>query len=175
MAVTKAKKADVLKKLEDKFGKAKAVYFSDYRGMPVKKLGALRKKLRESGVDFVVAKKTLYRIAIKKNNLPEVPDEILTGPVGAAFGYNDVVIPVKVLAEIAKDAEQLQILGGLVEGKYISKAQAKELASLPSKEQLIAKLLGSLKSPISGFHGALAGVLRKFVYGLAAVRDKKSA
>ncbi len=175
MAVTKAKKADVLKKLEEKFSRAKAVYFSDYRGIPVKKLGALRKKLREAGVDYVVAKKTLYKIALKKNNLPEAPDEIMTGPVGAAIGYDDVVVPVKILNDFAKDAEQLQILGGIAEGKILSKAQAKELALLPSKEQLLAKLVGALKSPIYGFHGALSGVLRKFVYAMAAVRDKKHA
>ncbi|HRY90802.1 MAG TPA: 50S ribosomal protein L10 [Candidatus Gracilibacteria bacterium] len=175
MAVTKAKKADVLKKLEEKFSRAKAVYFSDYRGMPVKKLGTLRKKLREAGVDYVVAKKTLYKIALKKNNLPEVPDDILAGPVGAAIGYDDVVVPVKVLNDYTKEAEQLQILGGIAEGKLLSKAMAKELANLPSKEQLLAKLVGSLKSPLYGLHGVLSGVMRKFVYAMAAVRDKKQA
>ena len=175
MAVKKAKKADVLKKLEEKFSRAKAVYFSDYRGIPVKKLGSLRKKLREAGVDYVVAKKTLYKIALQKNNLPEVSDEILAGPVGAAIGYNDVVIPVKILNEFIKDAEQFQILGGIVEGKVVNKAQAKALAQLPSREQLLAKLVGSLKSPLYGIHGALSGVLRKFVYAMAAVRDKKTA
>jgi len=175
MAVTKARKADVLKKLDDKFGKAKAIYFSDYRGIPVKKLGALRKKLREAGVDYVVAKKTLYKITLKKHNLPDVPDDILAGPVGAAIGYDDIVTPVKILKEFTKEAEQLQILGGVAEGKLISKAQALELASLPSREQLLAKLVGSLKSPLYGIHGALSGVLRKFVYAMAAVRDKKTA
>ncbi len=175
MAVTKEKKAEVLKDLNDKFKRAKAVYFSGYRGITVKKMVALRKKLHKEGVDYAVAKKTLYKIAIKNNNLPEMPDEVMDGPVAAAFGYDDVVIPVKLLHEFTKEAEQLEILGGMVEGKYISKAQAKELAMLPSKVQLLAKLVGSMKAPISGFHGVLAGVLRKLVYALAAVRDKKPA
>jgi len=175
MAVSKATKAEVLKELNDKFSKAKAVYFSGYRGMPVKKMVALRKKLHKSGVDYMIAKKTLYNLAAKNNNLPEIPSDITVGPVAAAFGYDDVVIPAKLLQEFTKEAEQLEILGGMVEGKYISKAEAKALALLPSKEQLLAKLVGSMKAPISGFHGVLAGVLRKFVYALAAVRDKKTA
>jgi|WetSurMetagenome_2_1015567.scaffolds.fasta_scaffold143900_2 large subunit ribosomal protein L10 len=175
MAVTKDKKAEVLKDLNDKFSRAKAVYFSGYRGITVKKMVALRKKLHKEGVDYAVAKKTLYKIAAKNNNYPEIPDDIMEGPVAAAFGYDDVVIPVKVLHEFAKEAEQLVILGGLVDGKLISKAEAKVLAMLPSKEQLLAKLVGSMKAPISGFHGVLAGTIRKLVYALAAVRDKKPA
>jgi len=175
MAVTKEKKAEVLKELNDMFKRAKAVYFSGYRGITVKKMVALRKKLHKSGVDYMVAKKTLYNIAAKNNNLPEIPADITQGPVAAAFGYDDVVIPARLLHEFAKEAEQLEILGGMVDGKYISKAQAKELALLPPKEQLLAKLVGSMKAPISGLHGALSGVLRKFVYALAAVRDKKPA
>jgi len=175
MAVTKEKKAEVLKDLNDKFSRAKAVYFSGYRGITVKKMVQLRKNLHKEGVDYAVAKKTLYKIAAKNNNFPEIPDEIMDGPVAAAFGYDDVVIPVKILNDFAKEAEQLVILGGLVDGKVISKAQAKELAMLPSKEQLLARLVGSMKSPISGFHGVLAGTLRKLVYALSAIRDKQSA
>lgn len=176
MAVTKEKKAVTLKELNDKFGRAKAVYFADYRGLTVKKAVDLRKKLRKAGIDYMVSKKTLYRLALKNNNLPEAPDEVLAGPVGAVFGYDDVVTPVKLMHEFSKDAEsKFVILGGLVDGKFVGKAEAKALALLPSREELLAKLVGSLKAPISGFHGVLAGVLRKFVYGLAAVRDKKQA
>jgi len=175
MAVTKEKKGEILKNLNEKFSRAKAVYFSGYRGLTVKKMVALRKKLHKSGVDYAVAKKTLYKIAAKNNNLPDMPDDIMEGPVAAAFGYDDIVTPVKLLHEFAKESEQLEILGGMVEGRYINKAEAKVLAMLPSKEQLLAKLVGSLKSPISGFHGILAGVLRKLVYALAAIRDKKPA
>lgn len=174
MAVTKAKKAESLKKLEAKFAKAKAVYFSDFRGLSVKKMVDLRKKLRKEGVDYMVGKKTLYRLALKNNNLPEAPDEVMQGSVGAAFGYDDVIVPVKILHDFAKEADKLEILGGLLEGRFISKAEAKKLATLPSREQLMAQLVGTMKAPISGFHGALSGVLRKFVYALAAVRDKKA-
>lgn len=175
MPVTKEKKGEILKELNTKFGKAKALYFSGYRGLQVKKMVALRKKLHAAGVDYAVAKKTLFQLAAKNNNLPEIPKEMMMGPVAVAIGYGDIIIPVKVLHEFAKEAEQLEILGGLVEGRFVSKAEAKALATLPSREELLAKLVGSMKSPISGLHGTLSGVLRKFVYALAAVRDKLPA
>ncbi len=174
MAVSKAKKGEVLAELNEKFGKATAVYFSDYRGLSVTKLGELRKRLREQKVEYVVAKKTLMRIALKNNNLPDVPDDLMQGPVGAAVSYDDVISAVKVLHNFSKEAEQLQILGGMVEGRYVSQAEAKSLATLPSREQLLAKLLGSLNAPISGFHGVLHGVMSKFVRTVQAVHDKQA-
>jgi len=175
MAVTKAKKAEILKELEEKFGKSKAVYFSDYRGLTVKQISQLRRKLRESNAEFCVAKKTLMQLSVKKVNMPEIPEGLMDGAVGAVFGYEDVLAPVKTLNTFRKEAEKLSILGGFLDGKYISKSEAVELAQLPSREELLAKLVGSMKAPISGFHGVLSGVLRNFVYALKAVSDKKSA
>lgn len=176
MAVTKAKKSVTLTELHDKFTRAKAVYFADYRGLTVKKVGDLRKKLHKAGVDYMVAKKTLYKIALKNSNLPEAPEDVMAGPVGAAFGYDDIVVPIKIMHEFTKDpAVKFVILGGLVDGKFISKSEAKAFAMLPSREQLLANLVGSIKAPIAGLHLILVGILRQFVYGLAAVRDKKQA
>jgi len=175
MPVTKVKKAEILKQLDSKFAKAKAIYFSENSGLTVKKMVQLRKKLSASKVDYVVAKKTLFNIAAKNNGYPEIPAELLSGPVAIAFGYDDVVTPVKILNDFAKDNEKLQILGGLVEGKYISKADAKALANLPSRNELLAKLLGSMQAPLAGMHGVMSGVLRKFVYSLNAIKDKKGS
>lgn len=175
MAVTKAHKGEVLKKLEENFAKAKAVYFAQNKGLEVKKVTALRKKLHKEGIDLVVAKKTLMKIAAKKNNLPDLTDEIMEGAVAAAFSYDDIVLPAKLLYDFSKENENLQLLGGVAEGKLLNKADAKQLATLPSRTELLAKLVGSMKAPISGFHGVLAGTLRKFVFGLKAVHDKKAA
>lgn len=174
MAITKEKKEEILKGLEEKFGRAKSVYFADYRGLTVKEMGEMRKKLREDGVDYVVAKKTLIKLSVKNSNLPEIPSELMEGPVGAAFGYEDEIAPVKALHLYGKRVEALNILGGLVEGKYVSKAQAIELAKLPSKDELLAKLVGSIKAPISGFHGILSGILRNFVYVINAYKEEKA-
>ncbi len=175
MAVTKAQKGEILKQLEDHFAKAKAIYFAQNKGLQVKKVTDLRKKLHKEGIDLVVAKKTLMKLAAKKNNLPDLNDEMMEGAIAAAFSYKDVVMPAKLLYEFSKENENLQLLGGVVEGKLLNKSEAKQLATLPSREELLAKLVGSMKSPISGFHGVLSGVLRKLVYGLKAVHDKKAA
>ena len=172
MAVTKAKKGEILKALEDKFAKAKVVYFTQNLGLQVKKITDLRKKLRKEDIDFVVAKKTLMKLAAKKNNFPELSDEALNGSVAAVFGYGDEIAPARLLYEFSKENEKLQLVSGVVEGRLISKTEAKQLAVLPPKEQLLAKFVGSLKSPLYGLHGSLSGVLRKFVYALQALRDK---
>lgn len=173
MAVTKDKKSEVLKDLEDKFGKAEAVYFADYRGLSVKDISALRVKLREEGVDFRVAKKTLMQLSLKNSDLPEAPSEVMQGPVGAAFSYEGVIAAVKALHEFSKGNDKLKILGGLVDGKFITQAEAVELAKLPTREELLAKLVGSIKAPISGFYGVSSGVLRGFLQVMKAYSEKK--
>ena len=175
MPVTKAKKTEVLQNLEEKFSRAKSVYFSMNKGVPVKKMTDLRKKLHKEGIDLVVAKKTLIRLAAKKFNVPEISDEIMVGPIAAAFSYEDEIAPARVLYQFSKENETLELVGGIVGGAVMNKAQAKQLATLPSKQELLAKLVGSMKAPISGFHGSLAGVLRKFVHTVKAVHDKKAA
>ena len=174
MAVSKQKKNEILKQLEEKFAKAKAVYFAEYRGIPVKEITKLRKKMVGEGIDYVVAKKTLIRLAAKNSNLPEVDKSLLTGPVAAVFGYDDVVKPSKLLAEFGKTQEGLKIVGGLLDGKILSKADAVAMSKLPSREELLAKLVGSMKAPVSGFHGVLHGVLSKFVRTLDAVSKKSN-
>ncbi len=174
MAVTKVKKAEILKELEEKFSKAKAVYFTRNNGLHVKKTTELRKKLHRDGIDFVVAKKTLIRLAAKKMNAPELTDEIMQGPIAVAFSYDEPITPARLLYEFGKENENLQLVGGVFEGRLMDKAAAKQLATLPPKEQLLAKLVGSMKSPLYGLHGALSGVLRKFVYVLKAVHDAKA-
>ena len=175
MAVTNVKKAEILQELEEKFSKAKAVYFARNKGLQVKKVTELRKKLRREDIDFVVAKKTLIKLAAKKNNFPELTDEIMEGPIAVAFGYNDSITPARLLYEFGKENENLQLAGGVFEGRLMDKAAAKQLATLPPKEQLLAKLVYSMKSPLYGLHGALSGVLRKLVYVLKAVHDTKAA
>lgn len=175
MPVSKATKSEVLAQLDEKFSKAKAVYFSQNKGLPVKKVSLLRKKLFKEGVEMMVAKKTLIRLSAKNHNFPELPDDSMEGAVAAVFSYDDVVAPARLLYEFSKENENLQLLGGVVDGRLVSRAEAKQLATLPSREVLLAKLVGSMKSPISGLHATLSGIMRKFVYGLKAVQDKKAS
>lgn len=175
MAVSKEKKEEVLKELDKKFSEAKCVYFADFRGLSVSQLGKLRRELRDQQVDYKVAKKTLMKISVKNANYDDIPDDLMQGPVGAAFGYSDEITPVKVLHKFSKEFENLEILGGMISGKYMSKADAIALAQLPSREELLAKLVGSMQAPISGFHAVCSGVMRNFVYACKAVADKKGS
>lgn len=173
MAITKAKKQEILKDLEDKLERSEAVYFADYRGLSVKDMGKLRGKLRDEGYDFRIAKKTLMQLSLKNKNLPEAPSEVMEGPVGAAFSYEGIVNAVKALHEFSKENDNLKILGGLVEGKFITQAEAIELAKMPTREELLAKLVGSMKAPVSGFYGVTSGLLRNLVYVLKAIEEAK--
>lgn len=174
MAITKAKKEEVLKKLEEKFSNAKSVYFTDFKGMTVKDLHSLRGKLREQNVEYVVAKKTLIQLAAKNNNLSEIPKDIMQGSVGTVFSYDDEISGIKTIHEFSKKVENIKILGGVLDGKFLDMNEALQLAQLPSRDELLAKLVGSIKAPISGFHGVLHGVIRSFVGTLHAYSNEKS-
>ncbi len=171
MAITKEKKAEILQDLVEKFGKSKTVVFSDYRGLDVSSISDLRNKLRESGSEAKVAKKTLIKLAVKENNLGEIGDDIMKGPVAVTFSYEDEFSGLKVLFNFSKDNENLKLLGGIIDGKIVSGDEIIALAKLPSKEELYAKLLGSLNSPISGFVGIASNLISGFVRVLNAYKD----
>lgn len=174
MAVTKEKKQIILADLIEKFKKAKSVAFAENKGLTVLELGELRGGLRAKSAEMKVAKKTLVKLAAKEVGY-EIPDEILTGAVGTVFGYDDVVAGAKVVNDFAKKHPKVSLLGGLLDGKILFLAEIKALASLPSKEELLAKLLYMLKYPITGFHGVLKGTLSGFVRVLDGIAKKAPA
>lgn len=173
MPLNREQKAELLKDLSDRFARAKSVSFSDYRGLTVNEMQELRRKLREHGVEYKITKKTLIRKACASAGIKEVPNESLEGPVGAAFGYEDEVAPFKAIATVAKQFEKLTLLGGVMAGALVSNKDASELSKLPSREELLAKLVGTLVAPIAGLQGTLSGVMRKFVATVDAVRVEK--
>lgn len=175
MAVTKKMKEEQLAELVDKFKRAKAVVFAQNKGLTVLETQELRGKLREKNSDMKVAKKTLMVIAAKEAGYNEIPAEVMTGAVGAVFSYDDIIAGAKAVYEYAKKHESLGLLGALLDGKVMNAKDAKELASLPSKEELITKLLYLFKSPISGFHGVLQGTMSSFVRALDAIAKNPQA
>lgn len=128
---------------------AQAGVLVDYRGLTVEEDTDLRNKLREAGVTYFVAKNTFIRFAAKETGL-EGLDEILSGPTALAVSAEDPIAPAKILSEFAKKNEKLEIKSGFMDGKVMSLDEVKVLASTPSKETLIAKIMGSLNSPVSG-------------------------
>ena len=167
-------KKQVVSSITEKLKDAKSIVVVEYRGLTVEKATELRKKCREAGVEYKVYKNTMMRFAFKDAGFEEF-NQFLTGPNAVAFGYDDPVQAAKISHEFAKDHEKLEVKAGIVDGKVIGLDEIKELASLPSKEVLIAQVLAGLNAPISGFANVLQANIRNLVYVLDAVREQQEA
>ncbi|HEX7586246.1 MAG TPA: 50S ribosomal protein L10 [Patescibacteria group bacterium] len=174
MAQTKEQKKSIVKDLAEKLKNCKAVVFSDYKGLPVKDMMALRAELRESGVELKVAKKTLINLAFKDANI-EIDARKLEGQVALAISSQDEVVAAKIIAKAAKGKENLKMTGGILGTKELSAEEVNALALIPGKQELLAKLVGSLNAPVSGFVNVLVGNLRGLVQVLKAVADIKQS
>ncbi len=167
-------KKQQVNEMVDKFQRAASGVLVDYRGLTVEEDTKLRAELRQAEVEYAVVKNTLTRFAADEVGFNEF-DPILNGPTALALSFSDVVAPAKILVEYSKKNEKLEIKGGFIEGKVVSVDEINALASLPSKEVLVAKLLGSMKSPIQGFTNVLNGNLSGLARVLQAIADKKAA
>ena len=178
MGVTSAKQA-VVAQLKEQLESAKGVVLMSYKGLTVAQDTELRRELREAGVSYHVVKNTMLRIAAKEAGIEGI-EEHLEGTTAFAFSTEDAVAPAKVICGFIKknkleDAEVLTVKVGMVEGKVIGVDEVKALAALPSREELIAKLLGSMNAPISNTVNVLQGVIRNAVYVLDAIRSQKES
>jgi len=163
--ITKDKKKQLVKDLVDKLKKQKAIVFFGYTGLKVDQFQELRSRLRQEGIDCQVIKKTLIDLALEKANL-KVPDKIkkIPGQIALILGYEDEIIPAKILYDFAKGNEEVKIVAGIIQGDYLGNEAIISLAQLPSKQELLSKLVGSISSPISGLVNVLQCNLRKLVY-----------
>ena len=157
--VLESKKA-IVAGLVERLQAAQAGVIADYRGLTVAQDTELRTKLREAGVEYTIVKNTLTNFAAKEVGLEEL-EPVLHGPTALATSSTDLVAPAKVLVEFAKANEQLEIKGGFVEGKVISVDEVKVYASIPSKEVLISKMMGSLQAPVGNLVRALDAIAKK--------------
>ena len=166
-------KKDIVSDILGKLSNAKGVVFADYRGLTVEQDTELRRTLRKSGVSYSVVKNTLTRIAVNEMGLNAL-DPFLKGPTSIAYSEEDPVSAAKIMNEYAGKYEKLQLKVGVVEGKIIDAQGIKKLASLPSKEVLIAQVLGGLNAPITGFVNVLNANIRGLVVALNAISEKKA-
>lgn len=162
-------KKEVVAELVEKIKKAQSVVFVDYQGIKVNEETALRKQMRESGAEYLVAKNRLFKIALRESGVEDNFDEVLEGTTGFAFGYADPVAPAKAVFDLAKakaKAKQdvFKIKGGYLTGKKVSVSEVEALAALPSREQLLSMLLNSMLGPV-----------RKLAYATVAIADKKES
>ncbi len=172
--MNKEAKGKVVSALAELLSSSKATFVADYRGMDVEAVNKLRGDLRQLGVDYRVAKNTLLRLAAK-GTAAECLNDCLQGPTAVAFTAEDVAGPAKILADLSRDSKFFEIKGGFMDGKLLSVEDIKALADLPSREVLLAKLLGSINAPATNFVGVLAAVPRSLVRVLAAIQDQKAA
>jgi len=173
VSLNRQEKAVVIEEVAAQVAKAQSIIVAEYRGLDVASVTVLRKTARESGVYLRVLKNTLARRAVA-NTAFEPLSEQLTGPL--IYGISeDPVAAAKVLAGFAKSNDKLVIKGGSLPNSVLNDAGVKALATMPTREELLSKLLGTMQAPIAQFVRTLNEVPTKFVRGLAAVRDQKEA
>jgi large subunit ribosomal protein L10 len=167
-------KEELVEEIKDRFADAQAILLADYRGLSVKELQQLRVKLREAGAELRVYKNSLTEIAMRELALPSMAD-YLSGPTAFIFTSDDPVAPAKALTAFAKEHKALELKAGLVENQVVDADGVKAIATLPSREELIAKLLGTMQNPIVGFARVLNGPVEAFARTVSAVAEQKSA
>lgn len=167
-------KKKAVEELSAKIKEAKSIVLADYRGLTVEQDTALRNELRKAGVEYRVVKNSMTQFAVEENGLKDL-EIYLSGPTSIAMSSEDLVAPAKVLSEFAKKFEKLEIKAGVVEGKVIDLNGVKALAELPSKEVLVAQVLGTLNAPITGFATVLNANIKGLAVALQAIVDKKAS
>jgi large subunit ribosomal protein L10 len=172
--VFRPEKEEVVARLREQFEKSSSVICVDFRGVNVDNITQFRRELRELSVEYQVVKNTLTRRAITDTSFQSL-DQFLVGPTGLIFCPDDVSQSAKVVTKFAsEDDGALTVKGGVVEGAVFDAAGIKKVATLPSRQELLAQLVSALQSPISGLVGVLQGVISECVYTLQAIADKKN-
>lgn len=172
MALTRNDKEQLLAEYESGLAEAPHAFLLGYQGITVPQVTELRNKVRASGGEYVVVKNTLALRAIDSKALGQLKEHFV-GPTAVVFSQKDPVALAKALTDSVKDIPALQFKAGLVEGRAIPADQIKDIAALPSRDELLAKLLFLLQSPITRFARVLAAVPQSFVMVLDQVRKKK--
>lgn len=167
------KNQQAVKNLTEKFKSMKGMILTEYHGLTVEEISELRSKLRPLNSEYAVVKNTLSEIALKEAGIET--GENFAGPTALVIENDDIVSPAKAVMDFAKTHAKLKVKAGFMEGKFVSAAVVEQLSSLPSKDVLIAKMLGSMNAPITGFVNVLAANIRGLVTVLDAIGKKQSA
>lgn len=167
-------KEELVAEIKERFNGSEAVIMADYRGLTVKEMQQLRIALRETGSELKIYKNSLTELAIRELALPSM-DEYLAGPTAFIFVSEDPVAPAKALTAFAKQHAALELKGGFVQNQVVGAEGVKAIATLPSREELIAKLLGTMLNPLTGTVRVLAGPARSFATVLDAIAKQKAA
>ena len=162
-----------LEDLSDRLSKAKSIYFTDYLGLNVSDVTSLRKMFYNNNVDYVVVKNTLLKIASEQNKL-NLGAELFSGSTAIAISYDEPVVAAKIIKRFLKDNDLPTVKGIFFEGSYLHASEFEKIASLPSKEESLTKIVIMLKSPIQNIVNLLNSPMVKLVNVLSGLRKNKS-
>ncbi len=167
-----AKKIAVVEEYTEKFKKAKGIYLTDYTGIDVKTIDDLRKKFRESNIEYKVLKNRLAKIAFKNAGVEQM-DPYLQGVTSFVIGYDDPVVPAKIINEFNKKTKLLNLKAAYIEGSVFGPDDAVKLADLPSRDVLLGQFVGLLQAPMAKLVGTLQAPLQKMIGLLESLKEKK--
>ncbi|MBC7264398.1 MAG: 50S ribosomal protein L10 [Chloroflexi bacterium] len=167
MAITKAKKEQLVADYAEKLARSKAIILTDYRGLTMAELTDLRRQLRGVGAEYHIVKNRLVRLAMSRAGRT-VPEDLLTGPIGIGFCFDDAVAVAKAIVEYAQSARTFEIKGAVMGDSILSATDVTTLATLPPKEAILAQVLAAIQSPTTGLLGVLDAALRNVLYVLQA-------
>ena len=171
--IAKSKKAEIVEGLKENMSRQKIAIFSDFQGISVARLQALRRTLKKEDAEYKVAKKTLFDRMLGESGISmKVKD--LKGEIGVAFGYGDQVAPARVLAKFAKENETFKILGAILGASIMQGKDVVALAQLPGRDVLLAQVAGAFSGPIRGLVSALQANVRNLAFVVSRVRDNKN-
>ena len=174
MPKTKQQKLETINSLGEGLKVAKAVVFANFQGLKVSEAEELRRECRKNDIQVIAAKKTLVKRACEDMGLKDINPKIFAGGVATFMALGDEISAARVVNNFAKTHDILKIFGGVMDGKFVDVSVVKSLANLPSKQELLARLVGSLNAPVSGFVNVLAGNLRGLVGVLNNIAKAKS-
>ncbi len=173
--VTREQKVQIVKELVEKLADTQGIYIVDYEGITVEQAVELRSLFREKGIEYKVAKNTLIKRALKEDGKFEFPDEQLKGMSALILGKDDPVAPAKVLQEFFKKNDLPKLKGAIIDGQKFDGSQLKALAALPTRDDMMAAIVGSLGAPASGIVGSINAVIRDLAYLVEEVHKEKAA
>jgi len=168
----KPAKVERVSEITDLLARSKGTILTDYRGLTVTEITDLRRRLQGAGAELHVVKNTLFKIACGDRAEPLEP--FLSGPTAVAFALDDPVAPAKMIFDFMREKRKVEVKAGLIDGSLFSTEQVRQLSQLPSRDQLIAQVVGAIQSPLSGLVGTLQGIVNEFVWTLQAIHDQKS-
>jgi large subunit ribosomal protein L10 len=175
MALTKDQKSEQLTELKEKMKKSSSIIFAHYIGMTVADVSDLRAKFKSANAEMKVAKKTLMQIAAKDLEMPELTDDMMNGAIACIFSYGEPMEGPQVAHKFAKTHPQVELIGGIFDGKILNKTQAMAFATMPTRDQLLGMFAGMIQSPLRNFAFMCNAPMTSFARALSEVAKKKAA